>query len=180
MKKHLYLFLVLALLVSALPVAAFAAKPAELKVEVRNQTGAPVDLSLTDSDGVVLYKTLPVGVSSMDLTEGRYTYFAGTACGNQSGPFNAVIGRVLYLECDGAPVVMLEKCQYVAYNPWNGDMYDPGIEYQHYWKYDYTYDEYVDYAWYYYGQDFSCVYGMQGKDYWDGVKPGDTKPTWRR
>ena len=182
MKKHLYLFLVLALLASVLPAAALAAKPAELEVEVRNQTGAPVDMSLTDSIGNVIYKTLPVGTSTMDLTEGRYTYFAATACGNQSGPFNAVIGKVLYVECDGGPVVMYEKCQFVAYNSNNGDYYDPGINYR-WWRsngYPYGYEYYLLYTWAFNGQVQSCVYGMQAKDYFDGVKPGDTKPAWFR
>lgn len=182
MKKQLYLIIVLALLASLLPAAALAAKPAEIEVQVRNQTGAPVDMSLTDADGNITYQTLPVGTSTFELTEGRYTYFAGTLCGNQSGPFNAVKGKLLYLACDTTPVVLYESCQYVGYNPWNGDLYDAGTNFRM-WRshgYPHDYESYLWENWFLGWQQFSCEYGLTAADYWDGVKPGDTKPVWMR
>lgn len=178
MKKQLYLIVVIALLASLLPAAALAAKPAEIEVQVRNQTGAPVDLSLTDADGNIIYQTLPAGNSTFDLTEGRYTYFAATLCGNQSGPFNAVKDKLLFLTCEGTPVVLYENCQYVSYDWWSGEIYDAGQHYR-YWRhygYPHSYEWYLLEMRYGYGQTHECLYGLQPGDYWDGVKPGDTKP----
>ena len=180
MKRPLYLILVLALVAALLPAVALAAKPAEIVVQVRNQTGAPVDLSLTDADGNIIYQNLPAGNSTFDLTEGRYTYFAATLCGNQSGPFNAVKGKLLFLKCDTVPVVMYENCQYVAKDPYSGRMWDPGLMFRN-WQgdgYPYSYERFIADAWMFGYQQFDCIYGMQPSDYWDGVKPGDTKPVW--
>lgn len=181
MKKQLILITVLVLLLTMLlPAAALAAKPAELAVEVRNQTGAVAELSLTDAVGNVTYKSLPVGVSSFDLTEGRYTYYASTACGAKSGPFNASTKeKILFLGCDNGPVVQYEACQFVGIWPNHGSYYDMGTDYrwQHlYGGYDsYTFQEFVD--WYAsYGWTSECLVGLQASDYWDGVKVPDTKP----
>ena len=181
MKNKPFVFLTVVLLVSLLPVAALAAKPAQIRVDVRNQTGAPVDLSLTDTAGNITYQDLPAGNSSFDLTEGKYTYFAATQCGNQSGPFNANVTKVLYLECDGAPVVMYEKCQFVGYSPYIQQLYDPGVMYRTMQGYGYPYS-YEYYLWSYgLGENYyKCIYGLQAEDYWGGEKPADTKPVWMR
>ena len=65
MKKQLYLIVVLALLASLLPAAALAAEPALIDVQVRNQTGAPVDLSLTDADGNIIYQSLQLATAPL-------------------------------------------------------------------------------------------------------------------
>ena len=179
MKKQFYLIVVLALVISMLPVAALAGKPAEITVQVRNQTGAPVDMSLTDALGNITYQTLPVGNSTFELTEGRYTYFAATLCGNQSGPFNAVKGKLLYLKCDVTPVVLYENCQFVSTDWWSGEIYDAGGNYRTLYKahgFPGDYEEYLAYTYYLGYQLHECLYGLQPSDYWDGVKPPDTKP----
>ena len=176
MKKQLILITLLVLmLASLLPVAALAAKPAELAVQVRNHTGAAVELSLTDATGNVTYKTIPVGISTFTLVEGRYSYYASTVCGVQSGPFNASTKeKVLYFGCDNGPVVQYESCQLVALWVEDGSYYDAGQDYRYYHKInipDWTYEMYLTF-W----PTTECLVGLQGSDYWDGVKVPDTKP----
>jgi hypothetical protein len=97
--RVLLVALVMLLLASLFPVAAFAAAPADVKVNVRNQTSGLVQLSLTDSDGNVTFKTLEMGTSTFEITEGIYTYYASTPCGAIAGEWNLNVNKTLYLVC---------------------------------------------------------------------------------
>ena len=99
MKKYLFGLLVLALLV--LPMSTLAAAPQEVVVHVRNQTGAPVELSLTNADGVKLFFTLTPGVNNITLLDGLYDFYAGTACGAQAGVWNLPVTTTYYIDCKG-------------------------------------------------------------------------------
>ena len=114
----------------------------------------------------------------MELTEGRYTYFASTICGNKSGPFNAVKGKEFYLTCENSPVVLYEVCQFVGYDPYSDHIYDPWLQFKSDQAdgYPHGYKDWLFEAWALGNQSFSCEFGLQAKDYWDGVKPPDTKP----
>lgn len=176
MKKQMILIVLLVLMLATLlPAAALAAKPAELDIRVRNHTGASVELSLTDAVGNVTYKSIPAGIGSFTLAEGRYTFYASTVCGVQSGPFNASAKeKVLYLGCDDGPVVQYESCQLVALWVTDGSYYDAGQDYRHWHDLvipTFTYEDYLNF-W----PQTECLVGLQDSDYWDGVKVPDTKP----
>lgn len=97
--RVLLVAIVLILIISLFPIAAFAAAPADVKVNVRNQTAGLVQLSLTDADGNVSFKTLEMGTSSFEITEGIYTYYASTPCGAMAGEWNLNVNKTLYLVC---------------------------------------------------------------------------------
>lgn len=124
-RKILVLTLVLALLLASLPSAAFAAAPAEVKVLVRNTTGAIAELRLTDADGNKIFKSLEPGVSDFTLTEGAFTVYVSTVCGAYADTWNVHVTRTLYIECKGAdePVVQYAKCVWVGENT-QGDIYN--------------------------------------------------------
>ena len=117
-RKWIVLTLVLALLLAALPTAALAAAPAEVKVFVRNTTGANAELSLTDAAGNKIFKTLEPGVSDFTLTEGLYAIYVSTVCGAYADNWNVNVNKTLYIECKGGsePVVQYGKCVWVGEN----------------------------------------------------------------
>jgi hypothetical protein len=109
MKKIVFAFLII-VLVSMLPLAAGAGKPAQLELNIRNQTGAVVSLDLVDANGNHIYKTLEEGVFPITLTEGIYTYYASLPCGNVSGQWNINVVKTLYLSCkQSVPAIGLNK-----------------------------------------------------------------------
>jgi hypothetical protein len=91
--------IVILLITTLFPVTALAAAPAEVQVDVRNQTAGMVQLSLTDAIGNITFKTLQPGTSSFQITEGVYTYYASTPCGALSGQWNLNVNKTLYLVC---------------------------------------------------------------------------------
>ncbi len=124
MKKNYVLVLVLVLLlVSVFPATVFAGKPADIHVDVRNSTGGVVYLDLVDANGNHIYKTLEAGISRFDLTDGKYSYYASTACGNQSGILNLNITKVLYILCgtDAPRLELAKSCEW--YFNWGDNTY---------------------------------------------------------
>lgn len=100
MKRKLILVLaVVVLLASVFPVSAFAKDMAGVKVWIRNSTGGVVQLSLTDANGNLSYKTVEPGVFEYTLTDGLYGYYASTACGNYAGQWNFSQNKTLILKC---------------------------------------------------------------------------------
>ena len=179
-RKSIFVILLALMLLSLMPVAALAGGHAEVKVFVRNHTDGTVEMRLTDASGVVSFHTLPAGVSSFELAEGNYTYFASTLCGNQSGPFNANQNKTLYLGCDGAPVVLYDQCQFVAKDVLRQNEYfDPYSFYQDAQRHGITWSyEYLIGVLKYYDIEYSCVYGVLPEDYRDGHRPQDEKPNY--
>lgn len=120
-KKFVLSFVIALLLISLIPVSAFAAAPADLKVFVRNTTGAEVDLRLTDANGDYIWLTIPAGVSEVELMEGKYEYYAVTNCGTQFGQWNLNVSKQLDIHCkDGELEFNLAKrCS----NGWWGTYY---------------------------------------------------------
>ena len=131
MKKIVFAFLII-VLVSMLPLAAGAGKPAQLELNIRNQTGAVVSLDLVDANGNHIYKTLEEGVFPITLTEGIYTYYASLPCGNVSGQWNINVVKTLYLSCkQSVPAIGLQRMQGASSSvlmecyilPWDGGNY---------------------------------------------------------
>lgn len=120
-QKFLLYFITAVLLISLIPISAFAAAPAELKVFVRNTTGGVVDLKLTDADGGIHWMTLEAGVFETTLMEGKYEYYAVTPCGTQVGVWNLNVSKQLDIHCrDGVLEFKLAKrCD----NNWWGTVY---------------------------------------------------------
>ncbi len=110
MKAKWFLVLIVALLLAALPASALAGAPAEVKVFVRNQTGGEVSLSITDADGNPQFFTLQPGTTTLELTEGKYSYYASTICGSNAGTWNLNVTKQLDITCMGStPAVTLAK-----------------------------------------------------------------------
>jgi hypothetical protein len=109
-KKLTGIFLVVALVTLLLPASAIARAPGEFHLNVRNQTGGVVHLSLTDANGIVAFYTLDLGVFPVNLTEGVYSYWASTLCGNVAGSWNVNVSKTLFLSCKGdSPFLSLAK-----------------------------------------------------------------------
>ena len=104
MKKNMIVILVvLALLISVLPTTTVFAKNGNGKkytIEIRNRTGAPVSLILTDAKGLSsqLY-TYQDGMWNITLGTGWYSYRASTACGAVSGMFNLDHRKTISFHC---------------------------------------------------------------------------------
>jgi len=110
MKNKMLLMMVIVMLVSLVPMAAFAAAPAELTVKVKNNTGGVVTGKAEDSSGNLYWLDLPAGVSEITMTEGVYTTYLVTNCGTQYGTWNLNVTKVLEIECqNGSPDVSLYK-----------------------------------------------------------------------
>jgi hypothetical protein len=108
--KFLVLLIVLALTVAMVPSAAFAASSADVAVHVRNQTGGLVQLSMSLPSGSPVFRTLEEGVTSFIISDGLYTYYASTPCGNMSGQWNINVAKTLYLTCKtGSPATTFTK-----------------------------------------------------------------------
>lgn len=102
MKTKLFPFLiVVVLLIAAFPASVFAAEQVEYTIDVRNRTGAPVELNYRGADGIIHWVTVPEGVSSLSLMEGVYSYWADPVCGHIAGDFNLSQQRqILWISCD--------------------------------------------------------------------------------
>lgn len=105
MKKSFVALLVIAMLATFFPSAAFGASATEVTVNVRNQTGGQVDLSITLPGGSPQFMTLEEGVTSFTITEGLYDFYASTPCGNQAGQWNLNVTKTLNLSCDSGSLV---------------------------------------------------------------------------
>jgi hypothetical protein len=101
MKKMILITLViLALLFSFLPSGvALAGKDPTGELKIRNNTGAPITLILTDAKGNRYTFTFQPGQSSATLPEGQYSYYIRTACGNQAGGLGLNHVRQLLVSC---------------------------------------------------------------------------------
>ena len=123
MKLKSIIVLVIAMLLLAAFTTAFAAKPAEIKVWVRNQTGGELSLSLTDAAGVISFYDLPAGQSELTLVDGKYSYYASGLCGAQSGVWNLPDSATLTIDCKTSGLLISEdshRCYngiYIYSNP---------------------------------------------------------------
>jgi len=112
MKKLIYFILILALL---LPVGAvFAKEPVTFEIEFRNRTGGVVSLSMEDANGNKTFSDVPEGVSTLDVPEGVYQYYASTLCGVEVGTWNMNVKKVAIFKCeaDGELFVDLDRMCY--------------------------------------------------------------------
>ena len=113
--KKLVFALIIFILVATLPMAAGAGKPAQLELNIRNQTGAVVSVDRVDANGNHIYKTLEEGVFPVTLTEGIYTYYASLPCGNVSGQWNINVVKTLFLSCkQNTPAIGFNQSSKVA------------------------------------------------------------------
>lgn len=112
MRNKLMLLVVVVLVIAMLPVGVFAGKPAELDLKVYNRTETPVSVQLTDANGALSWLEIPVGVSSVTLTEGIYEYYVVTSCGTLGGRWNVNVVKDLFIKCEenaAVPEVSLKK-----------------------------------------------------------------------
>jgi hypothetical protein len=79
---------------------ALAAKsPADVSVTVKNHTGGTVTLRLTGETGSYWFTFDDLGMYKISVPEGRYSYYANTPCGNESGDFNLNVHKFLKFAC---------------------------------------------------------------------------------
>jgi len=164
MKNKVVIWFVLAaLLISLIPVSVFAAEPMELKVFVRNSTGAAVDLRLTDANGDFHYMTLDPGVYEVELMEGKYEYYAVTTCGVQVGVWNLNVSKQLMVSCDDGVLSMdlAKRCD----NGWWGVIYYDSINDLHF----YSEKDYFNVAEGYYDWDIYSYFGYWPR--WEKSEP---------
>ncbi|MEI6291576.1 MAG: hypothetical protein WCP19_14205 [Chloroflexota bacterium] len=103
MKKTFFVTLIiLALIISLLPLSsAFAKREVGfVNVEVRNMTGAPISVVITDALGLYsnLYTYEP-GIWYLTIQKGEYLYNASTSCGMVSGSANFDRTKKLAFHC---------------------------------------------------------------------------------
>lgn len=128
MKTKIVGILMLVVMLLSTTSVVFAAEVAEYTIDVRNRTGAAVELNYRGADGILRWVTIPEGVSSLTLNEGVYSYWASTSCGNIAGDMNVSQQRqILWVTCDEAvPALQIlvpgiaGGCQY--YGWWDSDL----------------------------------------------------------
>jgi hypothetical protein len=124
-QKRIVLLLLVTILFVTVFGSAAASGPMELRVNVRNASGAVVNLSLTDANGVRTFYHLEPGVYPITVGEGTYYYYASLPCGNLAGVWNVNVVKTLFLSCQkDAAFASLAKnyadgCQY--FGTWNID-----------------------------------------------------------
>jgi len=101
MKKTVFVtFVILALLVSMLPISAALAKsPGSAAITVRNQTGGKVTLVLLNSANSRHEFTFSGSATKISMPVGFYSYVAETICGTKSGVVNMTRAAVLHFSC---------------------------------------------------------------------------------
>ena len=97
-KTTLIIIVVLALLLTMLPAGIASAKPFSAIIAVRNQTGAPVTVTLQSAAKTSLY-TFPVGAVDLKIAAGTYSYVTETKCGVKSTSVNLTRMAVLHFSC---------------------------------------------------------------------------------
>lgn len=99
-KKMIYaIFVVGLLLVLILPLSVLAGEPQDVTFRIRNATGGPVGLKLTDAVGDITWIEVINPNFETTITEGVYDYYASTICGVESGVMNLTNGKRLTLTC---------------------------------------------------------------------------------
>lgn len=111
MKKLIYIFLLVLLIIPAGIV--LAGEPMTFELEFRNRTGAVVSLDMVDANGNHIFTEVPEGVSTLDVVEGNYSYYANTVCGVEVGVWNMNVKKVAIFKCqDEALFVDLDRMCY--------------------------------------------------------------------
>ena len=87
------------MLLAALPATALAKEPVTVELNVRNRAKHEVQLQLKDAYNNIRTFVVPTGLSTLDVQEGRYEYWASLPCGNVSGIANVNVVKTLVLEC---------------------------------------------------------------------------------
>jgi len=111
MKKIAFVTLViLALLVSMLPISsAMAAKVGTSALMIRNQTGAPIAITFTNTAGAKQQYTWAAGTYWKSVPAYSYTYVANTACGTRAGSVNLTRQARLYFSCKSGEEVVSKR-----------------------------------------------------------------------
>ena len=155
--KFLMAMCIVALLALVLPGAAFGKGPAEIKVWIRNVTGGEVAMSLTGSDGNIMYLTLVNDMTQVTIKEGNYDFYAQTRCGATAGTWNLEPGGKYILRCidDQVAVERPGQCGEHGWYVYDGGYYflswenwgEPTWNNRYHFLYDVTGDHY-DWAYY--------------------------------
>lgn len=102
MKKFIVTLLVLlGMLFSMLPTLTALAKKETgvVSISVKNRTGGIVTLILVDQNGYRHVFSYEPGMFNSSLLEGRYSFYANTPCGVQSGVLNLNVNKHLDFYC---------------------------------------------------------------------------------
>ena len=109
MKKFAVITIViLALMVSMLPMNTAFAKASTPLITVRNQTGAPVTLVIQNAVKTRSF-TFATGAAVISVSADTYSYVAETACGNKYGTLNMSRAAVLHFSCAKGALVKIAR-----------------------------------------------------------------------
>jgi len=97
-KTALVTIVILALLISMLPMSMASAKAYAPVITVRNQTGSAVTLVVQNAKMNKHY-TFADNVTKFQIPAGTYSYVAQTACGNKYGTLNMSRTAILHFSC---------------------------------------------------------------------------------
>jgi hypothetical protein len=103
MKKIVIVVLtILAMLFSTLPATNAVAKKdtGNIFLSVRNRTGGPVHIVLTDANGKKIVFDYPAGMYREMLKQGVFSYYIITPCQKLTGVMNLNVSKQLYFGCD--------------------------------------------------------------------------------
>ncbi|MCX6081288.1 MAG: hypothetical protein NTW32_17285 [Chloroflexi bacterium] len=102
MKKIVVAIVMLTLLFSLLPASSALAGKAigDVTISVKNHTGGNVTLTLSDQYGNRFVFNYEPGMFDSTVLEGRYSYYANTPCGIQTGSFNMNVNKHLDFFCN--------------------------------------------------------------------------------
>jgi hypothetical protein len=76
-----------------------AKRSADVSVTVKNHTGGTVTFRLTGENGSYWFTVDDLSMYEISVPEGRYSYYATTPCGNESGEFNLNVHKLLKFAC---------------------------------------------------------------------------------
>ncbi len=83
---------------------------AQVSVTVKNVTGGTVTLRMTGEDSVSKWFTFEgQGHYQIQVEEGKYSYYASTPCGGESGQLNLNVSKMLKFYCEDGVEVSLTK-----------------------------------------------------------------------
>ena len=104
MKKIVFTVLIVIMLLVGTFSVSMAKDAGEAKIWFKNATGSPLELSLTDSAGNVVFYSLDTNITQEMMVPGMYAYFASASCGNISGTWNLQPNQTYSVDCGEAGV----------------------------------------------------------------------------
>ena len=127
----LSIVMILAVMAALLPTSpAFAKDPGSITLIIHNRTDRPINFDLTGDNGIHNHSTLGVGVSTMTLAQGDYSFFAELKCGHRSGKLSLNVSKELTFVCGfekstGTGNISISMKNNASHHQYCYDVYEP-------------------------------------------------------